>query len=81
MKEKKKKVKDVTEELKVTISPQVAEKDNKCERCHLKQDFVKAVLKATEDARLAQERYNSQVVKVNATIAKYTKKLEDLEKS
>lgn len=56
-------------------------KEDKCEKCPFKIAFDAAVMEATEDARKAQNYYLSQLKKVNETLAKYTKKIDELKKS
>jgi len=56
----------------------MSQKEDVCEKCPFKIAFDEAVMEATEDARKAQERYLTGVEKVNETLAKYTKKIEEL---
>ena len=64
--------------MEVKITKQ--EKEDKCEKCPFRIAFDAAVMEATEEARKVQEHYLSQVKKVNETLAKYTKKLEESDK-
>jgi hypothetical protein len=54
------------------------EKD-KCEKCPFRIAFDAVVMEATEDARKAQEHYLGQIKKVNETLTKYNKKIEELD--
>lgn len=50
--------------------------EDKCEKCK----FRDILIKATEEANQSKAYYDSQVKKVNETISKYTKKIEELDK-
>ena len=55
------------------------EREDKCEKCPFRIAFDVAVMEATEDARKAQEYYLGQVKKVNETLTKYNKKIDELD--
>lgn len=50
---------------------------DKCDKCKLKEVLNRAI----KDANRLQEEYIFKVREVNKTLAKYTKKIEELEES
>ena len=63
----------------IEIKIEKKEKEDKCKDCPFRIAFDVAVMEATKDARKAQEYYLSQVKKVNETLAKYSKRIDELD--